>query len=145
MPSLQTGLISGGETGTIFYAIAGLPKEAPHLTLSRHAFDTGVYLVNKSWFDGLPKIEQEKLRRSLVSAKIFRQQVRKAEADILAAPEKSGITVHKPDAQQIAEWRNATRENYQQLMQTLGGNSAQIYAKIIAGKKAFAVQQQLQQ
>jgi len=140
MPSLQTGLISGGETGTIFYALAGLPKEAPHLTLTHHAFDTGVYVANKNWFDGLPKTEQDKLRRSLVSAKVFRQQVRKAEADILAQPEKTGITVHQPTAEQLAEWRQATRNNYQDLIKTLGGDAAQIYEKINAGKKAFAEQ-----
>ena len=76
LPSLQTGLIDGGESGTILYALAGLPKEAPQLTLTRHAFDIGMFLANREWFKSLGNRTQTDLLSSLHTLNEFRHSVR---------------------------------------------------------------------
>ncbi|MEM9305555.1 MAG: TRAP transporter substrate-binding protein DctP, partial [Pseudomonadota bacterium] len=52
LPALQTGLIKGGESVTPMYLVGGLVGEASHLTLTRHAYDSGVIVANRTWFEG---------------------------------------------------------------------------------------------
>ena len=141
MPSLQTGLISGGESGSLFYALAGIPKEAPHLTLTRHAFDTGMYLANRDWYEQLSREQQQALQASLPQLEELREMVRSDEAALLANPDQHGIQLHSLNQEQLQAWREATAANHQKLIDRLGGRSAEIYAVIQAGKAAFARQQ----
>ena len=138
LPSLQTGLIDGGESGTIFYALAGLPKEAPHLTLTRHAFDTGMFLANRQWFKSLNLQQQQQLRQSLPSLDEFRSAVRAAEQVILNAPEQHGIILHELTEQQRQQWQHATFANHQYLIESIGGKAGEIYELIQRGKHAHA-------
>ncbi|WP_101758952.1 TRAP transporter substrate-binding protein [Oceanicoccus sp. KOV_DT_Chl] len=141
MPSLQTGLIDGGESGSIFYALAGIPKEAPHLTLTRHAFDTGMFLANKAWFDQLTEERRQALRRSLPTLDELRQSVRNAEATLLADPQSHNVTIHKLNAAQRQQWRQATAKNHDLLIEKIGGNSATIYQLLMQGKRDFTQRQ----
>jgi len=138
LPSLQTGLIQGGESGAILYALTGLPRAAPHLTLTRHAFDTGMYLANRDWLLGLRPDQQAHLRASLLPTLQFRQLVRAYEARILQQPRKHAITLHQPNAEQLGEWRLATSANRAQLAATIGGESDAIQRLLEKGLKAFA-------
>ncbi len=124
MPSLQTGLIQGGESGTIFYALTGLPAQAPHLTLTRHAFDTGMYLANRQWFETLSSRQQDSLRQSLMPANAFRELVRQYEVAILDQPDHYGIEVYQPNNGELQAWRSATANNRLTLAQKIGGDSA---------------------
>lgn len=141
MPSLQTGLISGGESGSLFYALAGIPKEAPHLTLTRHAFDTGMYLANRDWYLGLNEKQQQDLAFSLPRLEELRVMVRSDEKELLANPEQRGIQLHALSEQQLQAWREATFPNHQKLVDKLGGRSEQIYQVIQQGKAEFARRQ----
>jgi TRAP-type C4-dicarboxylate transport system substrate-binding protein len=137
MPSLQTGLIDGGESGSVLYSLVGLPKEAPHLTLTRHAFDTGMYLANKDWFDRLSGQQRNALQTSLLPVEEIRKMVRASEQEILANPEKHGIKIHHLTPEQKQLWRNATAKNHPLLIERIGGEAEAIYAVIMEGKKAF--------
>ena len=141
LPSLQTGLIDGGESGAILYALTGLPRAAPHLTLTRHAFDTGMYLANRDWFMQLTPAQQAHLRASLMPAPEFRRLVRDYEARILSHPEQHGILLHQPDAEQLAAWQRATAGNRSALAAAIGGKSPQISDLLQRGRGAFAAQQ----
>jgi TRAP-type C4-dicarboxylate transport system substrate-binding protein len=138
MPSLQTGLIDGGESGSIFYALAGIPKEAPHLTLTRHAFDTGMFLANKVWFDNLSNEQQQGMRASLPSLAELRTAIRSAEAALLASPEKHGVITHELSPEERALWKKATAKNHQLLVQRVGGDAKRIYQLLLAAKKDYA-------
>ncbi len=138
MPSLQTGLIDGGESGSIFYALAGIPKEAPHLTLTRHAFDTGMFLANKDWFDALTPYQQNALRNSLPTLQELRSAVRASEAELLADPGSRGVTLHQPTAEERELWKQATAKNHPLLIEGIGGDAERIYQLLQNGKKAFA-------
>lgn len=141
LPSLQTGLIDGGESGTIFYALAGLPREAPHLTLTRHAFDTGMFLANRNWFLALSEKQQQALTNSLPSLEEFRVAVREAEKDILSNPEQHHIVLHELSEQQRQAWKQATQDNHQLLIEAIGGQAEEIYQAIQQGKKAYQQKQ----
>ena len=138
IPSLQTGLIKGGASGIVFYAISGIPKEAPHLTLTRHAFDTGVVLANKAWFDQLPTEQRDLLVNSLHTQQEQRQAVRDTTERILAAPEKYGIKLHGLDAAQQNAWEKITRRDRQAIIDRIGGEGQAINRLIEKGKREFA-------
>jgi TRAP-type C4-dicarboxylate transport system substrate-binding protein len=138
MPSLQTGLISGGESGAIFYALTGLPREAPHLTLTRHAFDSGMFLANRAWLEKLTPEQRALLRTSLMPTAQFRKLVRRYEQGILEQPDKHGITLHQPGPQQLQQWRRATRNNRAQLAAAIGGDAARINQLLDTAKAEFA-------
>ena len=144
LPSLQTGLINGGESGAILYALTGLPKAAPHLTLTRHAFDSGMYLANRSWFEHLEPTQQAHLRNSLMPSTEFRTLVRRYEARILEQPRQHGIVLHQPDATQLREWRRATAENRSRLAATIGGEGGVIKQLLEQGLGAFAAKTALE-
>ena len=137
LPSLQTGLIDGGESGSIFYALAGLPKEAPHLTLTQHAFDTGMFLANRAWFTQLDGKQQQAISQSLPSLDEFRRSVRKAEQAILDAPESYNIVLHTLTEPQRQLWKQATEKNHPLLIESIGGKAVEIYQLIQRGKQAF--------
>jgi TRAP-type C4-dicarboxylate transport system substrate-binding protein len=137
LPALQTGLIQGGESGAILYALTGLPKAAPHLTLTRHAFDTGMYLANREWLGGLHPAQQAHLRASLMPAPAFRRLIRAYEARILDDPRRYGITLHQPGPEQLRQWRAATAGNRARLASATGGASARIQDLLESGLRAY--------
>jgi TRAP-type C4-dicarboxylate transport system substrate-binding protein len=137
LPSLQTGLIQGGESGAIFYALTGLPREAPYLTLTRHAFDSGMYLANRDWYLGLSAEQRQHLRSSLMSPAQLRSLVRAYQARILLHPEDYGITLIQPDLQQLQKWRQATAGNRDKLAALIGGDSKRILRVLTDARAAF--------
>ena len=137
LPSLQTGLIQGGESGAILYALTGLPRAAPHLTLTRHAFDTGMYLANREWFQGLTPAQQQHLRSSLMPAAEFRPLIRAYEARILDNPQQYGVTLHQPTPEQLQLWRQATAGNRELLAQTIGGQASRIAALLAEAQRQW--------
>ena len=137
MPSLQTGLIQGGESGAIFYALTGLPREAPYLTLTQHAFDTGMYLANRDWYLGLSDAQRAHLLDSLLPTDDARQQVRAYEARILGAPGDYGIKLVQPSAAEREQWRAATMDNRHKLAELIGGDSQRILSLLAEAKAAY--------
>lgn len=138
MPSLQTGLIEGGESGSLFYALAGMGKEAPHLTMTRHAYDSGMFIANKQWFNALSKQQQDALTNSLPTLAELRNSVRNAEKTLLADPAKRNIILHELNEEQKQLWVEATRKNHQILIDKIGGDAQRIYDIIMKGKADFA-------
>ena len=137
LPSLQTGLIQGGEASAIFYALTGLPGEAPHLSLTRHAFDTGMYLANRDWYRGLTKAQRQHLQSSLMRVEDFRVLVRAYEQNILGDPGRFGIKLYQPDERELAAWRQATAGNQPELIESIGGDSKKVAALLARAKAAF--------
>ncbi|MEL7029459.1 MAG: TRAP transporter substrate-binding protein DctP, partial [Pseudomonadota bacterium] len=53
VPSLQTGLVKGGLSSTVFHYFV-TRRYSTDLTLTRHSYDTGAIVVNKEWLDAAP-------------------------------------------------------------------------------------------
>ncbi|MEH6549235.1 MAG: TRAP transporter substrate-binding protein DctP [Pseudomonadales bacterium] len=137
LPSLQTGLIDGGESGAIIYGLSAIPHEAPYLTLTRHAFDTGVMLANKTWFDNLSHIQRSALLDSLATTAEMRAGLRTAEQQVIADATKLGVTVYQPTEDELLQWREKTAKNHQLLIDSIGGDASQVYQIINEGKKNY--------
>jgi hypothetical protein len=63
--------------------------------------------------------------------------VRAESAADLAAGEELGITVHRITPDQRDQWRQVTASVTDQLVGTIGGQSAEIYAVIQKARKEF--------
>lgn len=138
IPSLQTGLIESGQTGTGMYAIAGISREAKHFTLTRHAFDTGLIVANRSWFRDLAQRKRQIIMDSLDPLQFSREEVRRVLRDIRVdqLPAQS-VTIHELDAEQMAQWRKAMQGTHEILLERVGGRAREIYELVQRGKRAF--------
>jgi len=137
IPGLQTGLIDGGATNTAMYVAMGMYQHAPHLTLTRHAINPGVVLANKRWFDGLSPGRQALVTQAFVSSEVLRAGVRQEARDALALVRAKGLMPYQPDAAELARWRAMSLPVQQQLVERIGGASADLYRQIRFGKAAF--------
>jgi len=134
---LQTGLIDAGENSVSLYARTGIAGEAPHYTLTRHAFGVSVIVGNSDWWKGLSEEDRSILSDSFPSVGASRDAIR-AETAADLADSRLGIQVHELNAAQRAEWRRATAPLTEDLIQRIGGNSAEIYAAIQEGRRRYA-------
>lgn len=135
--ALQTGLISAGENSVSLYARTGIAGEAPHLTMTAHAFGVSVIVSRKQWWDGLPRATRELLTDSFPSIEQSRRAIRAQTQADLRAGEELGITVHRLDAGQRAAWREAEAGVTELLIRALGGRSREIYERILATKAEY--------
>ena len=134
IPALQTNLIESGQSGVGMYTLAGIAKEAPHLTLTRHAFDMGPVLMNKEWLDGLSDRHREIVLGSVEEVNASRRAIRSM-LDGFFADElpKMNVHLHELTAAQVAEWRRVALPTHQQLIDNIGGDAAYIYDLIQQG------------
>jgi TRAP-type transport system periplasmic protein len=135
--SLQTGLIDAGENAVSLYAHTGIADEAPHLTLTNHAFGVSLILTRESWWRSLPAADRAVLANAFPGAAETRLAVRAQTAADLAAGTASGFTAHSLTAPQRAEWERAVASVGPQLVTSIGGRSAEILAGIAAARQRF--------
>lgn len=134
---LQTGLIEAGENSISLYARTGIADEAPEYTQTRHAFGVSVIVADRNWWDRLDDEEREILTASFPMIDESRRLTRQQDIEDLKDPEV-GIRQHELTAEQRQEWQRATAGVTQNLIDTLGGRSSEIYDIIIRGKTEFA-------
>ena len=138
IPGLQTGLIDGGESSTLMYARAGLYQEAPHLSLTRHAYSFAALLMNKEWLDGLAPADRAIMVSSFPDQAFVRKDTRASLVLELANAEKEGVIVHTLDQTTIEPWAALALETHEDLLDRLGGEARRIYDLVQEGKEAFA-------
>ncbi len=122
LPGLQTGLIKGGEAGVIVYD-AIVNKTAPHYTLTQHAFDSGVVLCNKDWYDKLAPAQARALNAAWDTPGLIRNVRAQIEKLLAEAPAK-GITVHRLGEAEQRAWRSVGEVATEQIMATLPPEAA---------------------
>jgi TRAP-type C4-dicarboxylate transport system substrate-binding protein len=139
--SLQTGLIEAGENGATLYATSGAATEAPHLTLTRHAFGVSLIVSAKRWWDQLSNEQREILAATFPSPEEVRPPARAETEEILRTADQWGFSIHTLNEDQLAAWRAATAGTAKTLADEIGGRAPEVYATILAGKRAFRAAQ----
>ena len=139
LPALQTGLIECGQSGAGQYLLSGIAEEAPHYTLTRHAYDSGVQFANSQWYDSLPEEVQQVLANALDGQQENRDIVR----EVIAGQEREWqdagrVTFYELSGEQKARWREAAQGSHEALIERIGGRAQEIYDLIQAGKAEFA-------
>lgn len=138
IPALQTGLVDGGETNMLLYAITGLGKEASHLTLTRHAYDTGVVVANHKWFKALSVSDQALINNAFPTSAEARGGVRAMTESLGAAMHADpDVTIYSLSDEDRAAWVSATAGNAERIIAEVGGQSAMIYEAMIKGRADY--------
>ncbi len=138
--SLQTGLIGAGENSVSLYARTGIADEAPHFSLTRHAFGVSVIVADKKWWDALPATDRNILTDSFPPITESRRLSRAQDLTDLNDP-ALGIIVHSLTDEQRDAWRVATADVTERLIEQLGGRSRDIYNLILKGKAEYVQRQ----
>ena len=143
LPALQTGLIECGQSGAGQYLLSGIADEAPHYTLTGHAYDSGVQFANKEWYESLPVEARQVLENALDGQQENRDIVR----EVIAAQERERqeaglVTFHELTAEQKAQWREAASGTHEKLIARIGGRAQEIYDLIQEGKAEFAARRE---
>jgi len=143
LPALQTGLIECGQSGAGQYLLSGIAGEAPHYTLTGHAYDSGVQFANSQWYDSLP----EEVRQVLANALDGQQENRDIVREVIAGQEREWqeagrVTFYILTAEQQARWREAAQGSHRKLIDRIGGRAQEIYDLIQVGKADFAARRE---
>ena len=140
VPSLQTGLIDGGEQSTQLFVTGGIARFAPHFTHSRHAYLAAVIIANRDWFETLAPGDQQIYRRSIPSDRWYRAFFSEGNAVALADAVTRGLNVYELSPDDRAAWRAGTAGLAEELIDRIGGRTRDLYQIILDGKAAFAAQ-----
>lgn len=133
---LQTGLIEAGENSISLYARTGISDEAPHFTMTRHAFGMSVILTRKDWWVGLPEDDRRILEESFPSVDKSRSATRAQNIVDLEDPELN-IQIHELSEAQQQEWQQQSADVTELLLATIGGRTREIYDLILQGKAEY--------
>ena len=134
---LQTGLVDAGANALILYARTGIAAEAPHLTLTRHAYTVNILLANRRWLDGLDPAQRNAVESGWMAMEPARAITRAEWQEDLAAAETLGFTVHEIDAAQREAWRGVTESVAERLIEEIGGGAAAVWTAIQQAKQAY--------
>jgi len=137
VPSLQTGLIEAGENAVSLYARTGIASEAAHLTITDHSFGVSAIVASKSWWDGLTPEQQEWVTGAWPPIADTRKAVRRESQYDLDNALELGFEVHRLTAAERDQWREATAAVTEQLIDKLGGRSAEVYEVIEEARQDF--------
>ncbi len=103
IPALQTNMIAGGIATLVTYYFT-VWQYAPSLTLTRHSYDMGLLLANRSWFDAATAEQQALLGRAFGDA----DEVLRETRDALTAYENElrerGVTLIELTDGELAGW-----------------------------------------
>lgn len=136
VPALQTGLINGGLSSTVFHFFV-TRRYSTDFTLTRHSYDTGAVVVHKAWFDAASESQRETLRNAWPPSEEARAAVRNLVQFALDTMREEGIAIHELDENELARWRAATQDVTPRIIANVGGRAQAAYEAIERGKRAF--------
>lgn len=140
VPGLQTGLLSGGATNTSMYRTVALYELAPYITLTRHGLNPGAVFANKAWFDKQPAANQTLVMDGIAPTSVVRADVREEGVEALRFSLSMGATIITPTPMERTAWKAATAASHRILIDEIGGDAANLYDLIQAGRSAFAAE-----
>ena len=108
-PALRAGLVDGAENTPSNMYTQGVNMVQPYATLSNHGYLGYAVIVNKTFWDGLPRDLRAALERAMDEATQYGNSIAKGENDAaLAAMRASGTTeFHEMTAEETAAWKAA--------------------------------------
>ena len=133
-PSLQTGLVDGGDFPNLTYVAMGTGKLAPHLTLTQHQHQAGSVVFNKRFYDKLPKDTRAQIELVSSPPVQLRTEVRAVQNAMLQAHAARGGTVHKLTPEQLAMWKKASEPAQAALVKEIGGEAPRLWKLIETAK-----------
>jgi tripartite ATP-independent transporter DctP family solute receptor len=131
LTSLQTGVVDGFDNTPLFAFAASWYQAAKHLTLSKHAYQPGVVVYSKSWFDGLPSdVKQVLTNVPQEMVQDGRSSVRRMEPVLVKNLKRYGIDVHDPSDAELAAFKSRTSGVAAKVARKAGGNAPKLLRQL---------------
>ncbi len=134
---LQTGLVDAGGNAIILYASTGIAEEAPQLTLTGHINMTNLLICTEQWLTSLSEPHQTVIREGWIPIDLARKMSRDETNGFLQQADEIGFSIHRLTPTQKDAWRAATAPVTDQLIETIGGRSGEIYQTILDARATF--------
>ena len=121
-PALQSGLVDGTENPPSNMYTQKMHELQPHLTVSNHGYLGYAVIVNKKFWDGLPRNVRNALERAMGEATAYEKQIAQRDNErALEAIRSSGKTaIHVLTPEQQAAWRRALLPVHRQMEARIG-------------------------
>lgn len=136
VPALQTGTIDAVNIPTVYGIAVGIPKLAPHITVTNHYRLVGSVAVSKRTWDKLSDQEKGWLKSLAPMGEELTAMILGAEKALLGQVAEAGIDVHQLSDEEVAAWRASSNGVLDQSISEIGGRSAEIKAKLEEAKAA---------
>jgi tripartite ATP-independent transporter DctP family solute receptor len=118
--AMQTGVVDGEENPPSLFHAMKFYEVQKYYSLTRHVYLSGLTLINKSFFDGLPADIQEIIKTSFLEAAEFqRDLVRKDDNEKLELL-KTKLKVNEVSDKEIERMRKACRKVYDEWSGKIG-------------------------
>ncbi|MCX7632353.1 MAG: TRAP transporter substrate-binding protein DctP [Turneriella sp.] len=137
LPALQTGVVEGFDQTALMTLAAEWQTAIKYYTVTEHIYQPAAIVYSKAFFDSLSE-EHKKILMGNGNgmAPRARSAVRRLGAQLIKSLEANNVQIIKLSAAEKAAFKNAAAGIADQMVSKIGGQAAQIYAKIKAGKAA---------
>ena len=121
-PALRDGVVEGTENTPSNMFTQRMHESQAHLTVSNHGYLGYAVIVNKKFWDGLPRDIRSTLERAMVDATAFEKTIaQRTNDEALELIRRSGkTTIHTLTPAQQAAWRRALAPVHTQMEARIG-------------------------
>jgi len=131
LSGLQTGVVDGFDNTPLFTFAASWYQAVDHYTLTRHSYQPGIIVVNKDYWDKLPKdIRDILLGDHKAEAAYHRKQVRAMNPILVKNFGAAGVKVHKSTDAERKAFAKATRVAHDKFKKKQSGKGAKLLSAI---------------
>ncbi len=126
-PALRDGVVEGTENTPSNMFTQRMHESQTHLTVSNHGYLGYAVIVNKKFWDGLPRDIRSTLERAMVDATAYEKTIaQRTNDEALESIRRSGkTTIHTLTPEQQAAWRRALAPVYTQMEARIGKDVVQ--------------------
>ena len=136
LPAIQTGMINVVPSTPYFALATQIYNTAPHMLEINWAPIVGALVVTrKAWDDMSPAVQQAVRVSSDKAGAQIRTKARQEVEEAVDAMKKRGLTVHKPNAEQMKEWNELAEKLYPRIRGTMV--PAETFDEVMAHIKTF--------
>lgn len=136
MPALKTGSVTAVTWPTVFGIAVGYAQEAPFVPTTNHVYQVGLVAMSKKTAAGLSEQEMGWVIEAATAMNGLRGAIRGAEGALIGKIKGAGLTVHDPDADELAAWKAVAPAAQARIVSEMGGNAAEVWDRVQAAKAA---------
>lgn len=136
LPAIQTGMINVVPSTPYFALATQIYNTAPNMLEINWAPIVGALVVTrKAWDDMSPAVQQAVRAASDKAGAQIRTKAREEVQEAVEAMKKRGLTVNKPNAEQMKEWNDLAERLYPRIRGTMV--PAETFDEVMAHIKTF--------
>jgi TRAP-type transport system periplasmic protein len=136
LPAIQTGMINVVPSTPYFALASQVYNSAPHMLEINWAPIVGALVVTrKTWDNMSPSVQQAVRAASDKAGAQIRAKARQEVEEAVDAMKKRGLTVHKPNTEQMKEWNDLAERLYPRIRGTMV--PAETFDEVMGHVKTF--------